>query len=153
MNTSTPLCLAWSVSVASEAVFSTVLDAPMLPVARLLITLLNWWTRYRPRLADPAEPASVRKAWPKATILIGSADSGRMRSMYIPASGTSAVPVKHSGESTMLYTCTKHSAHASAGAGDIGRVLSVTLPRTLTFPGACYGQVTARLLDHSVKDQ
>ena len=53
-----------------------------------------------PVLHAPAAPASVRKQWPNATILTGSSASGTMRSMYTPPSGTSAVPVRHSGESS-----------------------------------------------------
>ena len=46
----------------------------------------------------PAAPASVRKQWPNAAMRIGSSRSGSTRSMYTPPSGTSAVPVRQSGE-------------------------------------------------------
>lgn len=60
-----------------------------------------------PFLTYPHGPmiSPVRKQCPKAAMRMGSSDSCSTLSMYRPASGTSAVPVRHSALSSMLYTC------------------------------------------------
>mmetsp|Transcript_12921 Transcript_12921/g.20948 ORF Transcript_12921/g.20948 Transcript_12921/m.20948 type:complete len:286 (+) Transcript_12921:724-1581(+) len=68
-------------------------------------TLLNWCSRYIPRDAAPAAPASVRKQWLNAAIFTGSWLSVRVSSMYTPPSRISAVPARHRSLFSMVYTC------------------------------------------------
>ena len=53
----------------------------------------------------PALPDSARKQCPKATMRMGSWSSGMIWSRSMPASGTSAVPVRHMSVPSTEYTC------------------------------------------------
>ncbi len=82
----------------------------------------------------PAAPASVRKQWPKAARRSGSSASASTQSMATAASGTSAVPVRHSGESRTEYTCAAQAGRHACRARRAGHAA----PRSADPPGLCH---------------
>ncbi len=68
------------------------------------------WTNL---VAAPAAPASVRKQCEKATSFNGNDASGNILSIYIPPTGTSAVPARQRSVPSTEYACDTQHQHLS----------------------------------------
>jgi len=64
-------------------------------------------------VAAPAAPASVRKQCENATSFNGNDASGNILSIYIPPTGTSAVPARQRSVPSTEYTCNTQHQHLS----------------------------------------